>query len=185
LRLLFRVPVPKWYAVEYGRGFIESFNSTFNAKSEADTDREMYKLLAQNKIMLMQAVLMGIQLHLGEKVQLTLLRGKQPQSEADEALLQYLAEAEQCSGIKIEKLEDITTFRNELERKIDKYAELYPEKEVKQSGVSIMQLCYSVESLMNVRIDYDKMTLSEFAELKQMADQRAKQMQDQINKQNG
>ena len=183
LRLLFRVRVPMWIALKYSYRFIEAFNLLFNSNSETDMEDEMHKLITWNKIMLMQAILMGIQVHLSEKVQIDLLKtnGK-PKAADDPVLANYLNEAEQCTGIKIETLEDIAAFKSELERLTDKFAELYPVKEVKQSNITIMQLCFSVESLMNMRIDYDKMTLAEFYELKQMADERAKQMQESIKK---
>ena len=188
LRLLFRVRVPMWYAVKRSHTFIESFNELFNAKSEDANDKELYKLIARNLIMLMQAVLMGIQLHLSEKIQLELIKsGGKPTSIDDPVLTNYLAEAKECSGIEITSIEDINTFKTELERRIDKYNELYPVKEIEDhKGVSIMQLVFSVESLLNCHFDYDKMTLYEFSEAKKLADERAKQMQETLNKsQNG
>lgn len=182
LRVLFRVPVPKWYAIRYSGQFVKEFNQLFNGNSEGDQYNEFIRLSYQNKIMLMQTLMMGVQMHLGDKIQLDMLRpGYDAHMSIDPVLAHYITEIEQCCDIKIESIEDIIAFRNELERKIDKYNELFPVKEVKTTGISMLQLAFSVFSLLNMPANID-ITLSEFAEMKQLADDRAKKMQDSIEK---
>jgi hypothetical protein len=134
--------------------------------------------------MLMQALLMGVQMHLGEKIQLEMLRpGYDMHLQIDPVLVKYISDIEVVCGIKIQNIEDIIAFRDEIERKSDKYAELFPEKEQKQ-GVSILQLAFSVFSIMNMPFD-GSMSLTEFAELKQFANERSIKMQESIDKSNG
>lgn len=181
LRKLFRLPVPIYIAIRYAPTFIQQFNDIFNSGGEAEIDKTRLKLIAQNKILLMQVLLTAIQFHLGEKIQLEMLKGGAIKQ--DEKLLYYISEVEKVCGITIETLEDIISYRNELERKIDKYNQLFPVQVQKSEGVSIMQLAFSVFSIMNMPFD-GEMKLAEFAELKHMADERTKQMQQQIDKNN-
>ncbi len=181
IRLLLRIWVPMWYAIKHAQTFTESFNQLFNSNAESENEKLVLKILAQNKIILMQALLMAIQVHLGEKVQIELL--KKSKLEIDKKLQYYISEVELCCDIKIEKLEDIITFQAELERKIDKYNELFPVKEVVK-GTTILQFAFSVFSIMNLPFD-GEMKLIELSELKTMANERAILQQQQIDKSNG
>ena len=185
LRLLFTFRVPMRIAVKYAPRFTKQFNDLFNNNSESEDLVMFDKLYYQNKIMLMQVLLTAVQMHLGEKIQLELLKhGSKPV--IDDKLQYYFDEIEQIWGKKIENIEDITAFRAEIERKIDKYAEIFPEKEVKKEGVSLLELSISVFRILNMTVNLD-ITLSEFAVLNELAVKESKKMQAQIDKskQNG
>jgi len=185
LRVLFRYYVPKWYALKYAGKFINQFNQLFNNKTESEDLVMFDKLQYQNKILLMQVLLTAVQLHLSEKIQLDILKhGNKVQP--DDKLQYYFDEIELVWGKKIEKIEDITAFRAEIERKIDKYAEIFPQKEVKKEGVSLIELAISVYRILNMTVDLD-ISLSEFAVLNELAVKESKKMQAQIDKakQNG
>jgi len=141
-------------------------------------EREKSKLLAYNKILLAQAILTGFQIHLVDKVELN----KIPDNES---LQYYIKEAEDAFTVKIETLKDIEDLKSELERMIDKYNEMFPaEKKKTDNGVTMMQFALSVFVILNMPFDAE-MKLSEFAELKKLANERAKQMNDLKEKANG
>lgn len=183
-RHLFRVWVPMWYANKHAQPFVQSFSLLFNSKAQDELDKEMMRLLAVNKIMLLQALILAIQVHLGEKIQLEMMKPGFKYLKEDPKLIEYIKIIDETCGIKVETLEDIITLKGELERKIDKYDELYAPKGDAKQGISMIQLAFSVFSLMNMPFD-GNITLSEFAELKTLADEKAKAMQEQINKSNG
>lgn len=187
LRVLFRVFVPNWYAIKYSGQFVKEFNALFKKDSENDNYDLMIQLQYQNKIMLMQTLMLGVQMHLGEKIQLEMLRpGYDAHLQVDPVLVHYIQEIEQCCDIKIQNIEDIIVFRNELERKIDKYNELFPVKEQPKEGVSIYRLAHGVFEIMNMPFD-DTVTLERLAFLRDEAAKIAKEREIMINKmkQNG
>ena len=162
--------------------FIQDFNKMFSDKKDNDLDNELLKLLAQNKILLLQALLTAINFHLSEKVQLELLKGNKT-IPIDEKLAYYIQEAENATGIKINETADILALAGELERRIDKYHEIFPDKpQQEHEGVNIMQLAFSVGSIMNINIDPSVITVSELAELKLLAYERIRQQQEEIEK---
>lgn len=183
IKLLFRYPVPMWYAIKHAEKFIKQFNDIFSGV-KTDTEKELSKLKRWTKIVLLQAIIAGIQMHLNQRMQVIVLKSKGvPVMEPDKILDLYIEEAKQCTGIEVQNLDDIKTLKDELERMIAKYNELYPVAEVVETeGVSIMQLAFGIESLLNCKFDYDKTTLWELSEAKKLADERAKEMQKTANK---
>ncbi len=182
LRVLFRVYVPIWYAVKFSGQFVKEFNGLFKKDSENANEDLLIQLQYQNKIMLMQTLMLGVQMHLGEKIELEMLRpGYNAHLQVDPVLVHYLQEIEQCTGIKVETIEDIIVFRNELERKIDKYNELFPVKEAPKEGVSIYRLAHGVFEIMNMPFN-DTVTLERLAFLRDEAGKIAKEREIMINK---
>lgn len=177
----------KWLAqfglyVDDIEAFIKQFNELFNPESVDDFFRHRDKLIYQNKLVIMQALAEAIHLHLVTRVEMKItcerIGMKLP---PDEQLQKYLDEIEQVAGIKVTSLDDIAAFKDELARKIDKFNELFAEKE-QVKGVSIMDLFYACCGILEQSPDYVHMTLSELAIFKAQADAKAKRMEEMYSK---
>ena len=184
-KYLLRVPAPVFLTEKGILKFLTEFQTAFG-EGKNDFEREKSKLMAYNKILLAQAILTGFQIHLGDKMQLELLKpGMSQHWQMNADIAYYISEAEQAFHVKIETLQDITDLKSELERMIDKFNEMFPKEEKKtDKGISMMQFALSVFVLLNMPFD-PEMKLSEFAELKKLANERAKQMNDIKEKTNG
>lgn len=176
-KYLLRIPAPLFLTDKALVKFFNDFQAAFG-EGKTDLEREKSKLMAYNKILLAQAILTGFQLHLVDRIDLK----KEPDLES---LEYYIKEAEQAFHVEIKTLQDIKDLREELERMIDKYNEMFPKEDKStKTGISMMQFALSVFVLLNMPFD-PEMKLSEFAELKKLANDRAKQMNDLKEKTNG
>ena len=177
VKYLLRLPAPLFLTEKGLSKFFDEFASTFG-DGRKDLEREKSKLMAYNKILLAQAILIGFQLHLVDRIELT----QQPEVKSIEY---YIKEAEQAFNVKIETLKDIQDLKSELERMIDKFNEMFPaEKKKTENGISMMQFALSVFVILSLPFDAN-MKLSEFAELKKIANEKAKQMNEIKEKHNG
>jgi len=184
VRLLFRrfdwLPA-KWFTKQ-----IEAFTTEFNKLFSPDQSSELYrnidKLIFQNKLVIMQALAEAIHVHLVHKVQLDLTRQKiGMKQQPDEALQYYIEQVKAVSGIEIKTLDDVAEFREELERSVDKFQEMFREKEPVK-GAKIMELFFIYCSILEINPSYADMKLTEFAELKNQAEERSRKIQDQLKK---
>jgi len=170
VRYLLRITAPAFLTEKGLSKFFDEFSATFG-EGRKDLEREKSKLMAYNKILLAQAILTGFQIHLVDRVTLK-------QIPDNENLQYYIKEAEQAFMVEIKTLQDVKDLRDELERMIDKYNEMFPKEDKStKTGISMMQFALSVFVLLNMPFD-PEMKLSEFAELKKLANDRAKQMND-------
>lgn len=177
IKYLLRLPAPLFLTEKGLSKFFDEFASTFG-EGRKDLEREKSKLMAYNKILLAQAILTGFQLHLVDRIELT----QQPDVKSIDY---YIKEAEQAFNVKIETLKDIHDLKSELERMIDKFNEMFPaEKKKTENGISMMQFALSVFVILSLPFDAN-MKLSEFAELKKIANEKAKQMNEIKEKYNG
>jgi len=176
-KYLLRVPAPVFLTEKALIKFFADFQEAFGAAGN-NLEREKSKLMAYNKILLAQAILTGFQIHLVDRIAIK-------EVPDNESLQYYIEEAEQAFHVKIETLKDISDLKAELERMVDKYNEMFPKEDKSpKTGISIMQFALSVFVLLNMPFD-PEMKLSEFAELKKLANDRAKQMNDLKEKTNG
>lgn len=177
IKYLLRLPAPLFLTEKGLSKFFDEFASTFG-EGRKDLEHEKSKLMAYNKILLAQAILTGFQLHLVDRIELT----QQPDVKSIDY---YIKEAEQAFNVKIETLKDIHDLKSELERMIDKFNEMFPaEKKKTENGISMMQFALSVFVILSLPFDAN-MKLSEFAELKKIANEKAKQMNEIKEKYNG
>jgi len=184
VRYLLRIPAPAFLTEKGLTRFFGEFATTFG-EGRKDLEREKAKLMAYNKILLAQAILTGFQLHLGDRMQLEMLKPGMSQHLQNPDIAYYIKEAEAAFMVEIHTLQDITDLRDELERMIDKFNEMFPKTEQKtDKGISMIQFALSVFVILALPFD-NRMTLSEFAELKNLANERAKQMNDLKSKTDG
>ena len=97
----------------------------------------------------------------------------------------FKEQTKELTGIEINNALDILKIRDELTRMKDKFAERFPDKPVdEQEKSTFYRGALSIFSLMEMPYNPD-MTLSEFSELKHLADDRRKQLEKQLEKQHG
>ena len=152
LKLLFRrwsfLPV-KWF-ISHIESFTTEFNELFGGEQTSDLYRDIDKLIFQNKILHLQTLLDAIFVHLNHKISLDLLKQKVGiKLEPDLPLSEYLKQVTELTGIEITDIKDIETARGELQRMIDKYTEMFPEKEAKK-GIKIMELFLACKIVLKV-----------------------------------
>lgn len=160
------------------QAFVEEFNRLFNPQAENNLLNAIEKLKYQNKLIILNALIEAIHLHLVTRIDLKIqcdkLGVKLPN---DENLSKYLVEIEQITGIKIENIDDVKAFRDEVERKGDKFMELFRDKE-EQKGSGIMELFFACCQILEQSPDYTSMTLTELSVFKAQAEARAKKMEE-------
>jgi hypothetical protein len=184
LKLLFRrfnwLPV-RWFTKQI-EAFTTEFNRLFSPEQAGEIYRTVNKMLFQNKLLIMQALSEALYVHLVRKAELDILKSKcKIKIEPDNNLIEYIERIKELTGIEIKTLEDVAEFRSELERSIDKFGEMFPDKPaVKSAG--IMELFYIYCTVLEITPSHVDMTLTEFAEFKKQAEERSKRIQEQINK---
>lgn len=164
------------------QAFVTSFNKAFNPKADDDLVKQVEKLRYQNKVVMMQALAEAIHLHLVTRIEMKIMCErigmKLPE---DKNLLKYLDHIKELTGLEITNLDDVKGFNEEVQRKIDKFREIFAEKHPVK-GSSIMELYFACCSILEQSPDYTQMTLAEFAEFKLQADEKAKRMEEMYNK---
>ena len=85
----------------------------------------------------------------------------------------YIDKVYELTQLKIEKIDDIKKLNNEIERRENKYIEIFKKEETVKEGVTFTQVMLKVFQLNGFDVDY-KMILSDFFELKDMINGRPK-----------
>lgn len=183
LKLLFRrlsfLPT-KWF-IKQIEAFTTEFNTLFSSDSSSSLFRDIDKLLFQNKLIMLQTLSDAIYVHLNHKIELDLLKQKSGiRVEPDIKLSDYFGQVAELTGIEIKELKDIETFHAELNRLIDKYPEMFPEKAV-EKGVKIMELYMACKIVLKVEMNMN-MTLTELAEHNKQAIEMNRINTEMINK---
>lgn len=95
----------------------------------------------------------------------------------------YKVQVKELTGIEIKELGDIVKLKDEMTRLADKFKERFRDEETDETDdkPSFIRGAMAVFSLMEIPYNAD-MTLSEFAELKALADDRRKQLEKQLEK---
>lgn len=187
LRLLlrrFRFLPAKWFLKEITE-FTTEFNKLFNENGEDQIQKSTEQLLAFNKVQILRSLYEALQLHTSTKAQIDVMKkvaGMKPSD--DPALAKYIEIAEEMTGIKITDLESLKYFFMEVERRVDKYNEKYAQKEVIKPGTNIIKLYLACCQTTEVTPGID-MTLWEFAQFKEVAEQRSRMIEQRMNKGNG
>ena len=90
-------------------------------------------------------------------------------------LMEVLAEVKRLTGIDIETPEDLQTFTDYIQHKIDKHKEIFPDAEIseEQSEVKLAKVIYSVFNYLGEPYN-ESMRLITFIELKTLAEERSK-----------
>ena len=168
--------VPVWIVQKHIEKFISDFNRAFNGQSDMSVYKDVDKLLAYNRIEILDMLAQALNVHLSYKSRLEVLRmqiGKKVKP--DQALEFYVKKIAEITGIEIKTLEDVEVFKEEITRSKDKFDEMFnkPEKqEVK--GVSIVELWWRICATVELSPDIDNTTLYELAELKAQAEEKVK-----------
>lgn len=164
------------------QAFINEFNKAFSGQDDDNLYRSFEKLRYETKLIMMEGLYNAMQLHVFTRADMELLAKKAGRSlKPDELFGKYRDEIRNICGIEINELSDIKAFADELTRKIDKYKEIFKEKEQVKGG-SIMDLFFSACMVMEITPDYSKMTLHELAIFKAQATEIARKREEQYKK---
>jgi len=141
-----------------------------------DIQDEFDKLMAYRRLQLLEALYKAVIIEVGLKSRIEawkLLIGKDlTESEQFEEVKK---EVLKHTGIELKSPEDITTLRQYIEHKADKYREMFPDVENEDKReVKLAKVIYSVFNFMSEPYD-ENMRLITFIEMKEMAEDKIKQ----------
>lgn len=161
--------------------FVEEFNQLFAGDSDV-IEKSWQQLDDQNRIMILQSLAEAIYTHTVTRIELKILAEKVGYKLSDDdKLTWYLERVKEMTGQELRSIDDIITFRNEVQRKIDKYNQKYAVRtEVKNTPIlSLFTACCKI---LEVTHDYTKMTLWEFAQFKQQAEEHSRRLEAMYSK---
>lgn len=175
----------KWIPVSWfpddRAAFVQEFTELFNSDNDV-LDKSWEQLNDQNQIMLMQALAEAIYTHTVTRIEMKLIAEKVGyQMKDDNQLTWYLERVKEITGTELKTLDDIVVFRNEVQRKIDKYNQKYT-RPIKEKSTTILELFTACCRIMEVTHDYTRMTLWEFAQFKRQAEDHSRRLEAVYNK---
>ena len=147
-----------------------------------DIQTEFDKLLSYRRLLLLDALYKAIYAEVNIRAMVNadkFLIGKDYKE--SEQLNRVLEEVKKHTGIEIKTPENLKEFEDYVQHKIDKYQELYPEKE-KEEEVKLTKVIYSVFNYMSEPYN-ESMRLITFIELKAIAEERVKMSKTSGNEQ--
>jgi len=80
-------------------------------------------------------------------------------------LKRYVDKIKNQTGIEIKEISDLADLKKEIQRWVDKFAEVFPVKENDPNGVTFMQIVLGVFAASGMNLNYE-MYMSDFFELK-------------------
>lgn len=170
-------PFPvKWFSGRLDK-FQQSISEVF--QSSGKLYEEFEKLYMANKLLQISILydalynLMIMRAPIKAVLELTNTQTKEDQ------LLYYIDQVKKLTGIEIKEMKDLLRLQSEFTRLTDKFSERFPVEE-KEEDQSFNRAALSVFSIMEMPYNPD-MTLAEFADLQQMATDRAKRYQKKID----
>ena len=96
-------------------------------------------------------------------------------------LIEYIDMVEQMTEIRVKGLEDLEAVEKELQRRVDKHSQRFPDNVQENDPIPIMIFIYRVFELMEWEYN-PEMTMNEFFNLMDRANQKAKQIEIMNNK---
>jgi len=137
---------------------------------------EFDKVMMYRKLQIYEALYKAVQIELGLKPKINAFKIIIEKDYKDSPQLErVLQEVEKWTGIKIETPEDLQTFEDFIQHKIDKYAEMFPVEDVTdRQETPLIEVFYSVFNFMNEPFN-DRMLLIAFLGMKKMAESKIAQ----------
>lgn len=176
-------PLPvKWFKGRIDRFFSE-VREIMGSDNDHELNEEIDRAYSVNQMLqvsiLYDALYAALVIKAGVDI-LLLLADKDPKEIKN---LDYLkGEVKELTGIEIVEMQDLLKLRDEMTRLSDKFAERFNQKDDEPTEkTSFMRGVMAVFSLMEMPYNKD-MTLSEFAELKHLADDRRKQLEKRLDR---
>ncbi len=138
--------------------------------SKIDTDKD--KLLSKSSILELQILHFALSKIMRYELERDIIADVIDKKQ-DHKSKYYIDKVYELTQIKIKTIEDVEKINKEIERRTDKYLENFKEEESKETGVTFMQVVFSVFKLSGFeKVDYD-MVLSDFFELKNIIPKKA------------
>jgi hypothetical protein len=138
-----------------------------------DLQDEADKILMYRNIQILEALHKAIYAELGLRSKINawkVLINKDIRN--SEQLQRVFDQIKKYSGIEIKTPDDVKSFEDYIQFKIDKYKEMFPEKEAQDTN--LMKVIYSVFNFMGEPFN-ENMRLLAFAEMKAEAEEKIKQ----------
>lgn len=139
-------PFPvKWFNTQK---FFDEFNKHFNAID--DTQKEVFKLLAINKITLLDTMINTLRVlmrNTNERNLFSAIYGKKPKKEV--GIEFYVEKIKKLAFVEIKDGEDLNKLKKEVQRLIHKYKQDYPQKAVNKEPIEFIIIAWGVFEFFN------------------------------------
>lgn len=161
--------------------FAVEFSGVFNSDYTDKLQKTKHKIISYNKILQLSNLYNGLYGVMVAKTNNNILIGK---LETDNKNLKYyINEIKRLTGIEIKSALDLSKLTKEIQRRTDKYIEVFEGEKPEENKTSFMQLAMAIFSVMDMTFN-ENMLLSEFADLKDTATEKVKKIDNARNKRN-
>ena len=165
--------IPLWLCRKELEKLAKDIFTSIGGQTVTSLQDEFDKVMMYRKLQIYEALYKAVQIELSLKPKINAFKIIIEKDYKDSPQLErVLSEVERWTGIKIETPEDLQTFEDWIQHKIDKYAEMFPVEDMTdRQEVPLIEVFYSVFSFMNEPFN-DKMLLIAFLGMKKMAEGR-------------
>jgi hypothetical protein len=165
--------IPLWLCRKELESLAKQIFDAIGGQTVSSLQDEFDKLLQYRKLQIYDALYKAVQIELGLKPKINAFKIIIEKDYKDSPQLEIvLAEVKKWTGIQIETPEDLTSFENWIQHKIDKYAEMFPPPDTTdQKEVPLVEVFYSVFNYMSEPFN-DDMLLIAFLGMRKMATDR-------------
>ena len=154
-------------------------------KSVDDLEKEFDKVMALNKIQLLEALYKIVIIEFNIKTKIRALKINQKKLKQDDNFKKAIKQIKEHTGIEIKTTNDLVKFEKHIQFKIDKFREVFPEpQKTEKKELSAVQIFYSYFNYLEEPYN-EGMRLSAFVEIKAFADERIRKREAEKHKING
>ena len=165
-------PFPvKWFDTDE---FFLALRELFGEDTSRSISDESYKIISYNRILMLDRMLrtMSVLMRNTNERSLFSLLFKRDVNNDTGNLDIYVQKVKDITGIEVKDGDDLKLLQKEIQRRLDKYKELTPDKPIEVKS-DFMDVVLAVFSIMEMAYTPD-MKLSEFGRLKKLADKKNK-----------
>ena len=162
--------------------FFMDFKSIMGENTNKIINNEMYKLLAYNKILILDTILktMSVLMRNQNNISIFSLLFQKKSKEYKGNLPYYTEKVKQITGIEIKDGNDLQKLQKEIQRLLDKFRERFKDNDKPQKKTDFIDIVLGVFSIMEMSY-VPEMKLTEFGRLKALADKRIKSIENSKN----
>jgi hypothetical protein len=165
--------IPLWLCRKELEKLAKDIFTSIGGSTVDNLQDEFDKVMMYRKLQIYEALYKAVQIELSLKPKINAFKIIIEKDYKDSPQLErVLEEVKKWTGIQIETPEDLQTFEDWIQHKIDKYAEMFPvETEEDRPTVPLIEVFYSVFNFMGEPFR-DDMLLIAFLGMKKMAEGR-------------
>jgi hypothetical protein len=172
--------VPLWLCRKELEALAKQIFDAIGGKTVEDLEDQFERMHSYRKIQVLELLYMAVKIEIGIKPRIIAWKIMlEKDFKESPRLASVLDEVKKITGIEIQNPEDLNTLADYIQHKIDKHAEMFPQKDQEEGEESsLSKVIYSIFNFMGE--DYkEDMRLITFLTMKEMAESRIKQYKTQ------